>query len=630
MKRFFLPLLCAVHTAFAVDKTPSEYYTVEDIATPPGLSSEVGGLAFMPDGKLVACFHRGEVYTFNPETKEWKLFAQGLHDPLGVLAPKNDEVIVMQRPELTRLRDTNGDGVADSYETICDAFGMTGNYHEFAFGPLAAPDGGWFVALNVASNGSGVRHEVRGEYRERGRDGRMYSVVPWRGWVVKISPEGKLTPWASGFRSPNGLGYDAEGRLFVPDNQGDWIGTSPLYQVEKGKFYGHPSSLTWKAGETRAPLDIPVAELDKTRTRGAVLFPHNIVANSPTQPFTDTTEGKFGPFAGQLMIGEMNRARILRVVMEEVGGQLQGMATPLLDDHGLSKGDNRFAFAPDGSLWVGQTDHGWAGDKGIQRITWTGKVPLDVKEMHLTKTGFDLTFTRPLETASTSSPESFQAQRYYYEYHAAYGSKQFELEKIMPKAVTVSEDRMKVTLEFEPLTAWRIYQFDLKALKAEDGAPMANPLVVYTLNHLLETTPPPPPPGPGALPNGKDKPDEKKPEGKDKAKPAGKETKRDETKPAEKEAPATAKPDETKPETKPATEKKAPATPKPDDKKSADPKPTPAKPDEKSTEPKKADDKKPADKPATKKPSTPSPAATPTPTPSAVKKKAVAPTGAKR
>src|SRR4051812_42010972 len=122
MKRLFLlPFLLAAHAALGAARAePSDYYTVEDIETPKDLSAEVGGLAFMPDGRLVVCFHRGEVYTYNTETKEWKLFAQGLHDPLGLTAPKNDEVIVMQRPELTRLKDTNADGVADKYETICD------------------------------------------------------------------------------------------------------------------------------------------------------------------------------------------------------------------------------------------------------------------------------------------------------------------------------------------------------------------------------------------------------------------------------------------------------------------------------------------------------------------------------
>jgi len=497
MKRFLLPLLLAARVALGAETTaPSDYYQVENIATPPGLSAEVGGLTFTPDGHLMACFHRGEVYSYNPETKEWKLFAQGLQDPLGIIAPKNDEVIVMQRSELTRLRDTNGDGVADSYETICDSFGMTGNYHEFAFGPLPAPDGGWFVALNTASNGAGIRQELRGEFRDLGREGRMYSVVPWRGWVVKISPDGKLTPWASGFRSPNGLGLDTKGRLFVTDNQGDWLGACPLYHVEKGKFYGHPASLVWKQGENRDPLTIPVKELDAMRTRGSIIFPYEAMSRSPTQPITDTTGGKFGPFAGQMLVGEMNNPRLLRIAMEEVDGQLQGMAVPLLQNHGLHKGDNRVAFAPDGSLWVGQTDHGWAGDKGIQRISWTGKVPLDVKEMHLTKTGFEMTFTQPLETSSASNPDSYKVKRYYYEYHEPYGSPQFDLQEVTPKSVALSEDRTKVTLEFDPVVAWRIYEFHLNALKGDDGTAVANPLVSYTLNHLVGAkTPPPPPPG---------------------------------------------------------------------------------------------------------------------------------------
>ncbi|EDY18538.1 putative large, multifunctional secreted protein [Chthoniobacter flavus Ellin428] len=521
MKRFLLPLLLAARVALGAETAaPSDYYKVENIATPPGLSAEVGGLTFTPDGHLMACFHRGEVYSYNPETKEWKLFAQGLQDPLGIIAPKNDEVIVMQRSELTRLRDTNGDGVADSYETICDSFGMTGNYHEFAFGPLPAPDGGWFVALNTASNGAGIRQELRGEFRDLGREGRMYSVVPWRGWVVKISPDGKLTPWASGFRSPNGLGYDSKGRLFVTDNQGDWIGACPLYHVEKDKFYGHPASLVWKKGETRDPLTIPMKELDAMRTRGSIVFPYLAsMAMSATQPLTDTTAGKFGPFAGQMLVGEMNHARILRMMMEEVDGQLQGMVVPLLESHGLHKGDNRVAFAPDGSLWVGQTDHGWAGDKGIQRISWTGKVPLDVKEMHLTKTGFEMTFTQPLETAAASNPESYKVRRYYYEYHEPYGSPEFDLQEITPKSVALSEDRTKVTLGFDPVVAWRIYEFHLDALKGDDGAAVANPLVAYTLNHLVGAkTPPPPPPGPGKSETAK-KDEEKKPEA-DKPAPA--------------------------------------------------------------------------------------------------------------
>src|SRR5438477_130686 len=64
----------------------NNYYRVEDIATPPALSVEAGGIAFMPDGRLVVCFHHGEVYTYDIKKKSWKLFAEGLHDPLGIAA----------------------------------------------------------------------------------------------------------------------------------------------------------------------------------------------------------------------------------------------------------------------------------------------------------------------------------------------------------------------------------------------------------------------------------------------------------------------------------------------------------------------------------------------------------------
>ena len=62
---------------------------------------------------------------------------------------------------------------------------------------------------------------------------------------------------ASGFRSPNGIGFDAGGRLLITDNQGDWRPTSPLYDVKEGGFYGHPASLVWeKDWDGRDPLAI--------------------------------------------------------------------------------------------------------------------------------------------------------------------------------------------------------------------------------------------------------------------------------------------------------------------------------------------------------------------------------------
>ena len=250
--------------------------------------------------------------------------------------------------------------------------------------------------LNCASSNAGVWEEVRGQYNPLGRDGRMYSCVPYRGYVMKLTPAGKLIPFANGFRSPDGLGFDQQGDLFVTDNQGDWLGTSKLYHVEEGNFYGQPSSLVWRDGWNVNPLTVPVATLDSLRTRAAVLFPHTIMANSPTQPLLIPDNVEFGPFAGQLLVGEMDYPRIMRVMLEKVQGKYQGACVNFMDSMHLSIGNHRMAFAPDGSLWLGKTAYVWVGDKGIQRVTYQGGRPMDVLRMNVTPRGFDLTFTRPV------------------------------------------------------------------------------------------------------------------------------------------------------------------------------------------------------------------------------------------
>ena len=489
---FILTLItaCAVRAAGIND-----YYKVENIPSPIGLDLQIGGLTFMPDGRLAVCFHRGEVYTYNSKTKKWKLFADGLHEPLGIIAEDDKTLVAIQRPELTRLRDTDGDGESDHYQTISDNFGMTGNYHEFSFGPARDKGGNYYVGLNLASSGASIRPEIRGEFRHYGisreqfyknhkaGSGRMYSATPYRGWIMKITPQGKTTPFAPGFRSPNGVNFDMQGRLWVTDNQGDWLGTSKLFHVKEGNFYGHPASLVWtKAWEKgRNPLKVPPSEFNAKRTRAAVLFPHGSMANSPTQMLSDTTEGKFGPFAGQLLVGEMNRPRILRVLVDEIAGETQGSCLPFMDNGGLHRGMHRFAFAPDGSLWAGQTHLSWVGGSGLQRITWTGKTPMSVSAMNLTQAGFKLSFTKPLSDVTAGN---FAFQRYYYKYHQNYGSPQLGTEPIKITALNLASDRKTVSIELEKLNPGYIYQLDLRNVTAIDKTSALNTFICYTLNRL--------------------------------------------------------------------------------------------------------------------------------------------------
>jgi glucose/arabinose dehydrogenase len=481
-----------------------DLYKIETIPLPEGEES-VDGIAFLPDGRLVACLSLSKVYILDLENQDWRLFADGLHTPLGLLPLSNNEVLVTQRPEVTLLRDTDGDGVADEYKTVTDGFGMSGNYGEWCFGPVKDAAGNLFIGLGTGStSGKVLTSEVRGQYSPIGHQGRMNSAVSFRGWIMRIQSSGKIEPWANGLRQPNGLGFDLDGRLYVPDNQGDYVGSSKLFHIRQGEFYGHAPSLVWRADFEGEPLETPIAILDHLRTPAAIVFPHGDMANSPSQPLCDTTKGLFGPYAGQLFIGEMNINRIIRCMLEEVDGEMQGACTPFVNSPTLQSGNNRLAFHPgDGSLWVGQTLHEpWVGSSGLQRISWTGKLPFDVKMMTLTETGFRLTFTKPVDAASASDPGHYHFERYFYNYQGLYGSKKFGLTPVPVDSVTVAEDGLSVSLTLG-LKAWHLYDLTLTGVQSRDGEKPMSPWMVYTLNRLRRDTPRRPVPQPFAKPSWK-------------------------------------------------------------------------------------------------------------------------------
>ena len=354
-----------------------------------------------------------------PETRRnlhGDFFASGLHNACGIEVIRDDEIVVSQMPELTRIKDTDGDGTADQYESIASSWGMSGNYHETNH---IVPDrkGGWFVAVGTASHNGPVFYNVRGDYSKVGRRGRNFSAASWKGWILHVDADGKTTPWASGFRMHNGIYLDSKGRLWAGDNQGDWKGTTPLYHVEKGNFYGHVSSLVWDPEWDTAvdPLDLPIREIDGLRTPAAVLMPHDEMNRSAAEP-VEIPEGEFfGPYGGQMLLPDNNGKRITRLMLEEVGGVYQGACAQFYEEKGLQLGNNRLVFSPDQkTLYVGQTSRGWGQiAEGLQRINFTGETPFDVKTMSLTKNGFRLTFTSELK-AGFEAASAFKMERFRY------------------------------------------------------------------------------------------------------------------------------------------------------------------------------------------------------------------------
>ena len=89
----------------------------------------------------------------------------------------------------------------------------------------------------------------------------------------------------------------------------------------------------------------------------AVWFPYRKMGMSSTDVLCDTTAGRFGPFAGQLFVGDQTNASVMRVALEQVAGEYQGACFPFRKD--LDCGVNRMCFGQDGSMFVGLTNRSY-------------------------------------------------------------------------------------------------------------------------------------------------------------------------------------------------------------------------------------------------------------------------------
>lgn len=479
MTRFLLSI-CLATSVLATSVFAAPSYTVRDLPVPEGAVIEAGGVCYWPDGSLVVATRRGDVWS--QRDGQWTRFATGLMDPLGIWADTNGEVYVTQSSELTRIRDLNADGIADRYETITAGWGVPGSKTDFVYGLCRDPEGNFYGTMHTthAPWAGGVKHSPHNF------GGPMGAAMIGRGWSFQVTPEGKLNWWSSGLRAPNGLGFNAAGDLFATDNQGDWVGTSCLHHIEQGDFHGHPSSYQWDPSrklDLNLPLETLAAELDKIRKRPAILFPHGILGNSPSQPVLAPADGKFGPFAGQMFVGDNVAPLISRVYLEKVDGQYQGASFPFLREQGLKKALCRMTFSPQGSLMIGYGCRGWGpATHGLQEVVCSGETPFEMQHIRLLSDGFEIRFTKPI--AEQEIAKSLAIQSFHYKYHHTYGSPITDPKPISVSNLSLSSDRQVLRLKMDELQAGKIYEFKFASLTDANGATLANNVGYYTLNKL--------------------------------------------------------------------------------------------------------------------------------------------------
>lgn len=467
--------------AISLHAGEEDFYRIVTLPTPPDTKLEVSGIAVLPDGRVAVTIRKGEVWLIEnacaePPAPRYRRFASGLHEPLG-LAYHGGDFYLSQRTEVTRLRDTNGDGRADEYLTFAKGWGVSGNYHEYAYGPVFDRDGNAWVTLN-ATLGK-----------------RLVNETAWRGWSLKIHPDGTWEPVSGGFRSPCGFGFNTAGDLFCTDQQGNWFGSGPLLHVERGVFHGHADALmscklpgaTFNI-TTKIPETLTVAEAAKQVPHyrpPAVWFPYRKMGMSCTDVLCDTTGGKFGPFTGQLFVGDFTMSLITRVFLEKVNGRYQGACFPFRKDFQCAV--LRMAWGNDGSMFIGQSNRGWnsLGTRayGLQRLIWTGKVPFEVKTMEARRDGFQLTFTQPINPASASAT-GFKLSSYTYKYHSNYGSDELDPRDLVIGSVKVAEDGLSAQLTVKDLRAGYVHELHLPDVRSARGEPLLHDVGYYTLNEI--------------------------------------------------------------------------------------------------------------------------------------------------
>lgn len=475
-------------------------YTIEDYLPPKDnygrdLLFEALGIAVAEDGTIVVATRNAGIWRI--VDGQWHLFAEGMFDSLGVVIEdkKGLNLVVGQKAELTRVRDTNGDGRADRFETLFDGFGYHSNYHTYLHGPVKGKDGAYYFGLNLAHTDEAV-YKADGLY--------MGSQGGFSGWAFRVTAEGEVTPWASGLRSAAGWTRGPDGKIWITENQGEFVGTSKLFVLQKGAFYGHPSSLVDKPGMTPNSPEIAWEKVWDERVQERLLMPQNLLANSPGHPVWDLTEGAFGPFSGQMLIGDQTQSNLFRVALETLpDGTVQGAAMPFARD--LASGAMRPVFLPDGSLLLGQTGRGWQAKGGhvasLQRIVWTGeRAPLAIERMTATDSGFKVHFTRPLPAALSESDlrEALSLSSWTYRDAPDYGSERLAVRDEVVAEMKLDEARQVLNLvlsttelpEVHPQQTARVYHLtmDDETLQRDHGSvPMS---VFYTLHRFpSEATP---------------------------------------------------------------------------------------------------------------------------------------------
>ncbi len=446
---------------------PSDYteepftYKLEHIPG-PAEGWRPSGTAFTADGHIYAAtLTEGRVYRAKlppvpaPRRFPWQLYATGLNVPTGLNAVGN-RLFVSQRPEVTELIDADGDGRAEMFRTVMGSWSLEDGFHEYAFGLAVDPGRRLYCALNNGYFWSYGGPTHRGRHRSA---------------VMRSTLDGISEEFGRGCRVPNGICRGPGGEVFYADNQGDWVQVNKIVHCRKGVFYGHPETEHEFLPPGQVPDGLP-----------AVWIPYTVIRSAAALCY-DATGGRFGPFAGQMFVGDVGYGQsvnVMRVALEQVDGVWQGACFRFLDDK--PRGPQHGAFGPDGNLYISCLAD------GLVRVRFGGEVPMEIHHVAMCgdASGFVLHFTRPIAAGAEVSPRTIRVRRWYYPYGIRYGSPRVEEVDVPVRAARVAADRrsIRVSVPIKTYKNCMVYYFNVGKLRSADGRLVEHPQAWYTVQRV--------------------------------------------------------------------------------------------------------------------------------------------------
>lgn len=350
----------------------------------------VSGVDFLHDGRAVVTTVHGDVWLVDGigstlEELRWKRFATGLYQPLGVKVV-NDEIYVVERGQLTILRDQDGNGECDEQECFNGDWHVGGSEHSFHTSLEQDLDGNFYFHCG----------------------GDIQS--PTGGTLMQVSADGKrAVTYATGFRHPIGLGSLPDGRITGADQEGNWMPSTRVDIYKAGGFYG--DMRTHHRNADPKLYDGPLCWL-----------PRQLDGSAGGEVFVNRDD--FGPLSRRLLHMSYGNCRLMLLLLQEHAGVAQAGAIDL----GLQflSGIQRGRFRDsDGCLYLAGMD-GWQtaaqADGCLQRVRYTGKPCTLPVALSLERGGIKIEFNTPLDTALASDTRRYHLEQWNYLWTGEYGS----------------------------------------------------------------------------------------------------------------------------------------------------------------------------------------------------------------